>query len=183
MKNGFSLIELLVVLIIVSIAVMSFAGDFTGTIKKGHADTALDSVNSFLHLARAKAISDGSYITVCGQDQNGGCADSFNNSLIMFDDNNRNGQLDGNETIAHSVTLPDKLNLKYKSFSGKSYLFFQPTGTTEGGNGSILICHNSGNEQYSRKIAWSRAGRIRTSTVGKNGMHFYAGEQVVCAPN
>ncbi len=180
MKNGFSLVELLVVLAIVSVAAISFAGDFSGVIKKGHADTALDSVDSFLHLARAKAISDGSYITICGQDKNGGCADSFNNSLIMFDDKNRNGQLDANETIDHSVTLTDKLNLKYKSFSGKPYLFFQPTGTTEGGNGSILICHKSGDEHYSRKIAWSRAGRIQTSTAGKNGMHFYGGEQVVC---
>lgn len=180
MKNGFSLLELLVSLTVAAICTLLCVPIYSDLSKRSEADTTLDSVHAALLLARSKALSEGYYVVACGVNGKGECADSFSGAMMIFADKNRNGQLDSNESVEQYLTLNRAINIKLSSFSGRPYVFFQPTGTTEGGNGSLLFCHQNHDEHFSRKIAWTRAGRIKTSKTGNDGFHYYNNERVAC---
>jgi len=179
-RNGFSLLELLFVVSLIALCTAWGMPYYSNVGQRNEVDTAMDAVYAALQMARSSALSEGMYVLVCGSRADA-CVDDFGHALIIFTDRNRNNQRDDDEELKAVVEIPSAVELRLTTFSGRAHVYFQPTGTTEGGNGSILFCHRKADQRLARKIAWTRAGRIRRSQAGSDGYHYYAGERLSCA--
>ncbi|HET8708512.1 MAG TPA: type II secretion system protein, partial [Pseudomonadales bacterium] len=99
MKNGFSLIEALIALGIIGLCAAILPAFYSRLHQHSESDSALDNLHAALLLARAKALSEGDYVVICGQSDSGNCSEIFSHTLMVFSDKNRNGLLDGQETL------------------------------------------------------------------------------------
>lgn len=163
---GFSLFELLTVLFIASTALALSARAWQSTRLQSHADNLSEQVATLLKLARAQAIIENTFVTLCPSFNGSLCTAQASEQWIIFTDSNKNKALDSSEQLLHTqqLELNDfSLNLKP---SNRGYFRFEALGITHGTMGSVLICHNS--PRALRKLTLSLLGRV-TRSQDRNG--------------
>lgn len=147
-QRGFSLIEVLTIIGIVSIIAGISIPSFSGWIDSNHLKNAANELVSSLQTARMKAIN-----------QNANCVISFNlaqpGSYLIFVDNGAGGGTaknwikDGSEELIKSVALAlnsPGVTLTNASFSGSSSYGFTPMGFSFGNrSGSLILQNQRGN--------------------------------------
>lgn len=112
---GFSLPELMVVLVIGSIIAASAGPKFMGLLRDAQMESAANEIAVSMRGARAKAISQ-------GNDFVWSFADS-GNTYSAYDDDNEDGTLDVGETEYGPVALPASLTLVSSTVAGNSVTF------------------------------------------------------------
>jgi prepilin-type N-terminal cleavage/methylation domain-containing protein len=135
MRNGFTLIEILVVLVIISsILAFSVIGTqkFRSSLEYG---SSVNQILSDIKLTRQLAASSSQT-----------CRIDFNSGKNTY-------TISKGNTIYRTARVSDRIRL-----SGKSYFDFIPSGYTDiGGSGTLFI----GGAPVTRKIIVSQRGRIR----------------------
>ena len=181
--NGFSLIELLVTIAIVSILITIAMPSYRSFIQRYHMKTEVDKWLLVLNLARQAAISSGNIVTLCPSSNGHSCSKSWQNGAILFIDNNRDHVRDNTELLLQVVAkVKNKQVITWRAFQNRNYIQFQQNGFTWDQNGTFRVCANEPSLKFNRALIVTRSGRIRLSS-DSNGDSVHedaAGDDISC---
>lgn len=163
---GFSVLELMVCLSILSVIGLFGLYNYQGIIQRAHASTTMHELFYQLHLARSEAIKRNVSITVCPSANQTACmrpalASSWTQGWIGFEDQNENQEREFHEKrlfIHDSIQKGDKLFFK-GALTNKT-LTFTAEGTISKHASSFLYCPQ-GIKKYAKAIILNRGGRLR----------------------
>lgn len=157
--QAFSLLELLVTLAVagtlLSIAVPSFSAYLEQNRQTAHVNQMLGAIN----YARATAITAGTTVSLCAGD--GACDNSrrWQDQILIFTDANRNGQLDGSDTLLRINALASDYSWDWSNFRRQKHMSFKSDGTTLSLNGTFTLCQHA---QDARRVVINLSGRARS---------------------
>ncbi|MNM89957.1 hypothetical protein D3C81_1022030 [compost metagenome] len=158
--RGFSLVELLIVVSILTIALSFAAPSFGEFIAKQHIQTAFDSLNGAIHQARSTAALTGRPVSLVAT------AGDWAKGWSLFFDANNDGirqaheeLISVHEALPNITVLPDTTTRRYIHYVPAGYSI-QKSGAFHAGN--LAIC---GKSSRGYKIVINRAGRIRHETA------------------
>jgi type IV fimbrial biogenesis protein FimT len=166
-SSGFTLVELMVVIIMASILVAVAIPSFRTLIVKTRVVTAVNGLVSSLNLARSEAIKRGQRVTVCTSSDGATCDPNvdWDRGWIVFDEvAPPNATVDAGETV---ISVHDGLDPQFTLVGNGNvadYVSFANNGATQqvpGGNqmGTISLC-GSGLANEDRDIVINVVGRI-----------------------
>lgn len=161
MKNSaFTLIELLITLVIISILSLIAIPAFRYFVTQNRALAQVNQIVAAINYARSEAIKTGKAVTFCKSIDHETCGGAWRDGQIIL--------LEAKVLRVYNALAPeDKLN--WASNLGKNNaLVLLPTGFTDGQNGSFTYCSDG----YARKIIVEQTGRVRISeeNISCNGI-------------
>ena len=159
--EGFSLIELLVTLAIVSILAMVATPSMKEAVLNSKVKSLSDELSVALSLAQSEAIKRSVQVTVRPKQTE---ANQWKSGWDIFADPNRNGLKDTDEELLQTHDFEAKgLTITSESSAFSTWLGFLPSGVTKGNsgiNGGFRICRADGNTAKSRTIVVQASGNI-----------------------
>jgi type IV fimbrial biogenesis protein FimT len=165
LKNGFSLIELVVVLAIISIVATSAIPSLFSMVEKNQSANAINKIRSAISLTRINAIKSASIATLCPTDNNISCGKDWSKGMMIFVDYNGDKLINNNDKL---VRVFDKFShtsaITWKAFQNKPYLQYVATGFSNNQNGTFTYCSKTKNLEFAEMLIINRAGRARLAT-------------------
>lgn len=167
-RNGWTLIEMLVVLAVVGL-LGSLATSTMAAIRESARLGALaNDVFGTLRLARSEAIKRNTRVTACKSASGMDCAGegAWHQGWIVFEDRDADGLVDPDEAVIQRVTaMVDGFRLSGNSMVG-SYVSYTPTGRTRTLSGAfqagtLTLCRASAEPVQARALVINHAGRVR----------------------
>lgn len=182
--TGFSLVELVTVIAVISILVMISAPFFSSLLRSSEANQLFNRFYPALSDARNKAASLHYAIGVCGSSDHLHCDDDWNKGVLLFIDQNRNRVLDTPDTILNYYPT----NMKYGqvswrgagSSSSNVLLYTAERGRLDMSNGSFRYCAEK--NYWHRMIILPKIASPRSSRDSNgDGIHETAsGTNITC---
>ena len=169
-NHGYTLIELLITLSIISILAITVFPNFSALIAQERSTILTNRLASSLAFARSQAIIKQTTILTCQSNNGSECnrSDNWHNGWIVFIDNNQNKQRDSEEKLLHIFAAAN--NGTQARFNGgfgiDHYVKYKPSGHAFP-NGSFLICNP--NIGTGKALIMMRSGRLRLSKKQTNG--------------
>lgn len=160
--RGFSMIELIIVVLIASI-ILSIVAPKLGRIStRAHLNSVQRSLISTLFFARAEAIKRGSDVTVCPSNDSATCLERsapWNDGWIIFLDIDGNGTFDSSDDqLIRATVIPRVASVVW---SGTRSITFQGEGNVvENSQGNLRICDLNGDFSITRGVTVDPTGRI-----------------------
>lgn len=167
---GYTLIELLGTITILSIVLALAIPSFSRLIQANRLSTAFNTLSSSLAYARAESIKRRQPIVVCKGTPGTACNHSrtWQQGWIVFSDLNGDKQWNDDEPLLWTeAALPDTLTLSWNGFPTRNYTIFYPNGTASS-NGTFIFCDARGSVA-AKALILSKTGRIRYSTTMPDG--------------
>ncbi len=165
MKNtkGFTLIELIIVLSIISILSSYALPDFYEFKLKNQLESERNRLTGSLQLARSLSIMNQMTVIICPSISGNSCDNQSNwhEGWIIFLDKNSNKQLDSEDTVIRHED-PMFKQITALSSSHRSKIRYTNIGFSPGTNLSINFCDPRGNEKAIALIV-SNSGRVKQS--------------------
>lgn len=162
---GFTLVELMVTLAILSIIVITALPNFQNLMASLEAKRVSTSLSTFIRNSKQRAYVHHQRIGLCGSSNSSSCdRTGWSTGMIMFHDNNANRLRDSSEQIFDQI----RFNLKYGTLSWQGVgrtnsLLFQPdTGLPRGSNGSFTYCSQNNLHQ---NVILSNMGHVRVERI------------------
>jgi len=171
--NGFSLIELLISMLIVSV-MMSFAIPSSQMFLAGrHSEQVLATLRSTINFARQTAIALNAPVIMCPKANNGcGPRNTWHNGAIVFADFDNDHQPGPNDFIATHMQPISHGRIYWRAFRNRSYLKFTGRGLTDWQNGHLIYCADDGDLTQARQVTLNYAGRTYSSSdTNGDGIH------------
>ncbi len=169
--SGFSLIELLITLILASIAVFIGVPSLQQHLNTNRLSTQANMLISDLYSTRSEAIKRNTRVTM----KKSGSA--WENGWIVFTDQNNNANFDasqGEELLLRQSPITKGYTLRGNRFV-KNYISYTGDGGSKSKTGAfqagtLMLCDHTGisNPEHARAIIISSSGRPRTSNQARN---------------
>lgn len=158
-SNGTTLLELIISISLVSI-IMSIGAPqlivLQQQLEQRHiTNTLLSAVN----FARNQAVNSRAPTSLCSGTERCRSDQDWQKNLIVFFDNNSNGQVDTGETLLQQMTIPDGFVWRWAGFRSNTRISFATDGTTHSLNGTFTLCQSG---KPLRQIVINATGRPRT---------------------
>lgn len=164
-KNGFSVLELTIAMAIAAILMAAGVPAFQNYGWNLRLKTAMDTLQTDLHLARSRAITHNVQTVVCpalvATDCSGSAA--WRDGWIVFADMNGDHRRQAVEPLLKTAVGVE--NLDITGSRSRNYLRFYPNGSAPGSNISLVFCDRRG-ASYAGKLMISNTGRVRSETGG-----------------
>lgn len=168
---GFTLIELIVTLAVVSIVLVTGIPALTQMTDNNRLVSQINSIAGSLALARSEAIKSATTVTVCvstnGAACDGAAAENWENGWLVFTDSNRDNAINGSSDTL--VRIQDKLNggitLRLSVYDEPGVIQFLADGTTrdlnlDGASGATFtLCDST-------KVA-TKARAVNVNFIGR----------------
>jgi len=180
MKNGFTLVELVFVLLITSLLVTLGFPAFSDMLQRNLVLSEVHLLENEFNKARRRAVVDSYPMMICSLDAGNHCQSSWQNKIDIFRDENGNRTLDASELYVRTHTIDPRLDLVGKLSAGRAYLRYDPDGTTHGTAGSMQLCNPDFAANNQRAIIISFTGRLRRSADRNNDGIHEAGRNNIC---
>ncbi|MCR6650532.1 MAG: GspH/FimT family pseudopilin [Cellvibrionaceae bacterium] len=176
-QRGFTLIELMVVIIIAAILLTIAVPSFSSLIKRNNVDSLQSKLSSALATARTEAASRNRIITICAS--NAGqtaCDDNWSNGWIVFEDNDGDGVIDAATGTTPAEALIDVYRNTggYTVASNTDFISFNSQGFMTGAadNRLLVICEPDRAAEYARGLFVNRSGLVmKTRDTNNDGKH------------
>lgn len=166
--TGYSLIELMLVLILLVLIPALVAPAFSGIVNSRRINSGAEAIYNSLLLARSEAAKRNGKVVVCKSATGVACASTgdWNQGWIVFHDENNNSLVDEGEAIVYrEAALSERIRL---SGNGpvSSYVSYGPHGKTimiSGAfqAGTITACIPSKGRTEARQVVINSSGRAR----------------------
>ena len=164
---GFTIIELLVVITIMSLMFSMAAPAFSSLVQRYQVRGEVDQFISLLAVARQTAISKGVVVTVCpkhsSEKDRCGSRNAWHLGTLVFEDLNGNRLMDGTDALIAGTAPLEHNTVQWRAFRNRSYLRFNPTGLTDWQNGHFLFCPVNQQANLIRQLVLNYAGRTYLS--------------------
>lgn len=158
-QNGWTLIELLTVLAVVSILAGVGVPSLSKWFQRQSEASLFKTLYHLSSYARTKAIRERQFLTLCPSEDHRQCNGEWQDTIIIFSDGNRNETLDSDEQLYKAITLPDNTPcLQWRASAGRNYLQFKPSGVTNGTAGHFRFCDQV-ISNYNKQLVVSFSGR------------------------
>jgi type IV fimbrial biogenesis protein FimT len=158
--RGFTLIEAVIALAVMSLLVCTAVPAWTGALESAHASSTRADLLATLTRSITHAALAGSEVVLCPGDS-GGCRDTndWSAGWIAYADIDGNRQRSPTETLLQAEPpLPGKVHLR--STVGRTRLVFQPNGGNAGSNVTFTLCDGRGPAQATTLVL-ANDGRLR----------------------
>ncbi len=164
-NNGFSLIELLVVVAMLGVLLALAAPGFQDTIESANTNSQAKNIMSMLNLARSEAVKRGRNVAICASLDGLDCsAGDWSEGWMVFVDNNDDADGD-----TGSVDVGDTIIRVYDTLGAGSTLTFtldllqyDAQGfSTAGATQTFLLCPLTNNANNARSVEVGVSGRGR----------------------
>lgn len=157
---GFSLIELLIVIVLLSILLLGGISLWREFVQHNRANATVHQITTALQFARSEAIKNNGLVIFCASQNQKTCDGPWQNGQII---------LIKNKILRIYSPLSNKDRLIWKSAFGKNdRLEFVSTGFTNGQSGSFWYCPND--LRFAKRIVVLQSGRTRV-TEESSGCH------------
>lgn len=160
--RGFTLVELLLVAILVSI-VMAHAVPFFGQVlANANRQSQASELIALLNLARNHAVSEGQTVTVCAVGMDNKCTKDWTHPIVAFRDPNRSREVISAQQIIRLFEPSDKG--KFQANLGiRDYLRFRSSGMAREAIGNVVWCPKSGDAEMAFQLRINMGGRVHQS--------------------
>lgn len=169
-QKGFTLIELIIVLSILTIILSIATPNFLKFKQKMYLDSERNRLTVSLHFARNFAITNNTHVIVCPSDKGNECdsGSNWHSGWIVFIDKNGNREHDEDEKLLRHENKSLK-SIDIRSSIHRSKIRFNSMGYSPGTNTSIHFC-DMNNSTIPRSIIINNAGRIKQSNPLSNNV-------------
>lgn len=163
--RGFTLIEMIVVLAVVSVLIAALAPSFRGLLQDNLAAVHAETLMSSLNMARSEAIKRNLRVALCKSGDGANCATAgdWAQGWLVFVDRDSDGTLDSGEELLQ-VEAPLAGNFTLNNTNADKWYAYRPDGSaaSSGGlvTGTFRICPHE--EQY-----FPHARRVVTNITGR----------------
>ena len=145
--NGFTIIELMIVIAILALLAAIAAPNFSGMIKDSRLSSANADFMAALQLAKSESVARVTPVSICRANSGfTGCAASGNwaQGWIIFSDGDGDGTVDGGDVVLHAHEALG--NLTYRGTAqAKTDITFNPSGSTSITSIQVIIaCDDRG---------------------------------------
>lgn len=176
-QSGFTLLELLIALAVISIVLTVAVPSFQSIIEKNSVTTSINEFAASLRLARTEAVKRGRLVVVCPSSDQASCSGAWNDGWLIFEDTNGNGTYSAaddtliriHDALSSGITLEwsdtdsaawdDDLNTSIQ-YNSRGYIT-----TTDG---TFKVCSRSRNNMWARALVVGRVGSLRYGIDGNN---------------
>ena len=163
--QGFSFVELLMTLSITAILLTAALPNYKEVLAEQTAEAYRLRLNQALNFARSQAVARGVTVTVCAANSATAelrCQEAWRQNILLYTDDADiadRGNI-ARSQIIYQIAAPIRAKLYWRAAFHVNYLQFQPSGATNGTNGTFWYCSPN-----AKTPAWaviiSTAGRIR----------------------
>lgn len=157
--KGFSLLELVMIVVILSIAAGFSSQAWQWWVSKTRHRVILESYYSLFAYARWSAVSHRSLVTVCPLSKNR-CVDDWESPVSIFLDSNNDKAPDGGEILRQLNVELGTYTLRSRT-AGRGYFQFNSKGMAYGAMGSLVLCPSNPAEGTMSYMPINIAGRFR----------------------
>jgi type IV fimbrial biogenesis protein FimT len=164
--NGFTLVELLVVMAIVAIFASIAVPSFTDLIINNRIVAQVNDIVGSINLARSEAVKRGSAVSICQSNDGATCGSGSDwaSGWVVFSDPNVNGSIDAGEEIVHVFSALSGSSTAVFSGATSSITYLGVGKTTGAFTGtSAAVCPPIGGN-YCRYVCINSLGRPRVDT-------------------
>lgn len=163
-EQGFSLVELMAVLAILSTLLLVAAPSFVDTIKNSRMRTESYAIRSSLANARSEAMTRRAPVIVCKTTDLATCDtdnDPWSTAHLAFVDDNNDGAVDSGELFLvreHN----DSVEVVFRAFTGSpaNRVRFSSRGDSLGSSGTFTVCDDRG-AAAAKAVILNNAGDVR----------------------
>lgn len=152
--RGFTLLELIIVLIISTLLMMIGIPGFQTLIKNNRLTAVASGIQNNLLFARNQSVSYLNYVTVCPLESNL-CTNNWSSGIDVFIDSNRNGSYDNGEVL---LKTGDSINPNDTLVFPSNSVTFTPDGHITGSSATFRYC--TGDARVGVYIAYSGRPKI-----------------------
>ena len=161
--SGFTLVELMIVIVLISVVASYAIPSMGNLIDNSRRHSAVSEMVSLINLARNTAIMDQQTVTVCPLDASNQCTDSWNTlPITVFRDP------DANRILAHEDDIVRISNLATggswdANTANRPYFRFFASGMASYAIGNMIWCPDDNNSHLAAQIVVNMGGRLRLS--------------------
>lgn len=175
-QRGFTLIELMVVIIIAAILLTIAVPSFSSLIKRNNVDSLQSKLSSALATARTEAASRNTVVSICGSVNETNCTGgSWNSGWIVFEDAAGNGTYEEASDVLIDVYRNNgDYSIRPKVATDPNFISFNSQGFMNGGadNRLFIICDPDRDAIYARGLFVNRSGLVmKTRDSNNDGKH------------
>lgn len=182
-QHGFSMIELMIVILIAAILMMIATPSYQGVIKRNNIESLQNRIATAVVTARSEAASRNSVATLCASANGDTCNGSWSQGWIVFLDNGagaavaQNAQRENTETIILSysnignymlsiIDISDTKAINALSFNSQGFSLHKQRAL-------VTICEPEKDLIYARGVIIERSGRtmITRDLENNDGIH------------
>ncbi len=156
-RNGFSLVELMVAISVVTIIAAIAIPSMKTLMAKNRVETHLIQVQSMLQLSRLSAVRNNAFVTLCPLAENQ-CGTDWQTGMTVFVDFNNNQAFDGDDyVVKEALPLETQDSLTYPRMA---VTYRRDGSLSKFQSGSFVYCPKDLPE-LGRRLTVSQAGRVR----------------------
>jgi type IV fimbrial biogenesis protein FimT len=161
-QPGFTLIETLVTLAVLSILLGSMFPSLSGMVARSRATASINWIVTAVNFTRHAAVVHRVTMTLCAPKSETKCGGAWHDGLIVFSDRNKNARIDGRDkVIAHIPSQVKQGTIKWRAFGNRQYLQMTQMGYTNFQNGNFVYCPGNLDLKFARQLVINVQGRAR----------------------
>ena len=155
-QKGFSLVELVIALAVLSIVLSLAAPSFSDSMQNARISARYNEMVSAMQLARSEAVKRNTPVAICARDSDSTCGNAWGNGLLVFVDNGATpNSLEADEEILRIVEpaqVGTVINAQGSTSASSPYIVrtnirFGPSGISNWrGGGAVQVCDQRGDE-------------------------------------
>ena len=159
--SGFTLIELMIVLVIISVIVSLGAPALSETVKRNQLQTQANRILSTLTLTRSEAVKRNQAVSICRSSDGASCTGDWGDGWIVFTNIDSDDTVDiGVDTVIR-VYSGLKSNYTLSGAVSADTLTYYADGSYAGDAGSIDICAVDADVIHNWSVILNTVGRPR----------------------
>lgn len=165
MKNrirGFTLTELLIVLILAGVVVTQAVPFFMDLMERSHRQAEISHLISLFNLSRSKALSEGQPVTICAMGPNRKCSKNWRLPITAFKDPDRTRTVTDELQIIR-VFEPGTAGYFTANSGIRDHFRYRPSGMALDAIGNIIWCPNSGDPKRAMQLRINMGGRVQVA--------------------
>tara|TARA_R110001592_G_scaffold52511_6_gene160654 strand:+ start:241 stop:855 length:615 start_codon:yes stop_codon:yes gene_type:complete len=180
-KSGFTILELLITLAVLSIVLAFAIPSFQSSIEKNSVSASINEFSAALRLARTEAVKRGRLVVVCPSNDQATCSGIWANGWLVFEDTNASStytaaadeliQVHGELGSDNIIEWSDRGSATWDNDSD-TLIQYNSRGLITTPSGTFKICSRSRNDKWARSLVVGSVGSLRFGIDGNSDAIF-----------